>query len=162
MPLFFSLLCKRAFPRFDVSDESVGLLWQDGRAASSILVGAMFIFCNLYSTPGPAVRLLYAKRPGIGLSPSHRRYRDGGAGCALSGAWYCGRLAPWELSFNLFLIDLVLSWTMMTVKMGKNFTFSCRFMKVCDFETERELLKMPMFAEWKKEIKKRKVLTASW
>ncbi|KAM7324642.1 hypothetical protein ACRRTK_016947 [Alexandromys fortis] len=45
----------------------------DGRAASSILVGAMFIFCNLYSTPGPAVRLLYAKRPGIGLSPSHRR-----------------------------------------------------------------------------------------
>uniref|UniRef100_A0A4W2GL24 Auxilin n=1 Tax=Bos indicus x Bos taurus TaxID=30522 RepID=A0A4W2GL24_BOBOX len=46
----------------------------DGRAASSILVGAMFIFCNLYSTPGPAVRLLYAKRPGIGLSPSHRRY----------------------------------------------------------------------------------------
>ncbi|KAG3283332.1 DnaJ heat shock protein family (Hsp40) member C6 [Ictidomys tridecemlineatus] len=46
----------------------------DGRAASSILVGAMFIFCNLYSTPGPAIRLLYAKRPGIGLSPSHRRY----------------------------------------------------------------------------------------
>nr|KAF6443507.1 DnaJ heat shock protein family (Hsp40) member C6 [Molossus molossus] len=46
----------------------------DGRAASSILVGAMFIFCNLYSTPGPAVRLLYAKRPEIGLSPSHRRY----------------------------------------------------------------------------------------
>ncbi|XP_010603535.1 putative tyrosine-protein phosphatase auxilin [Fukomys damarensis] len=46
----------------------------DGRAASSILAGAMFIFCNLYSTPGPAIRLLYAKRPGIGLSPSHRRY----------------------------------------------------------------------------------------
>ncbi|XP_004841572.2 putative tyrosine-protein phosphatase auxilin isoform X3 [Heterocephalus glaber] len=46
----------------------------DGRAASSILVGAMFIFCNLYCTPGPAIRLLYAKRPGIGLSPSHRRY----------------------------------------------------------------------------------------
>ncbi|ELW66817.1 Putative tyrosine-protein phosphatase auxilin [Tupaia chinensis] len=46
----------------------------DGRAASSILVGAMFIFCNLYSAPGPAIRLLYAKRPGIGLSPSHRRY----------------------------------------------------------------------------------------
>nr|XP_045004927.1 putative tyrosine-protein phosphatase auxilin isoform X2 [Jaculus jaculus] len=46
----------------------------DGRASSSILVGAMFIFCNLYSAPGPAVRLLYAKRPGIGLSPSHRRY----------------------------------------------------------------------------------------
>ncbi|MBZ3891898.1 Cyclin-G-associated kinase [Sciurus carolinensis] len=46
----------------------------DGRAASSILVGAMFIFCNLYSSPGPAIRLLYAKRPGIGLSPSHRRY----------------------------------------------------------------------------------------
>lgn len=46
---------------------------QDGRAASSILIGAMFIFCNLYSSPGPAIQLLYAKRPGIGLSPSHRR-----------------------------------------------------------------------------------------
>lgn len=111
----------------------------------------MFIFCNLYSTPGPAVRLLYAKRPGIGLSPSHRRYRDGGVGRGLSGAWYCGRLAPWELSFNLFLIDLVLSRTMVTVRMGKNVGFSCRFMsphlKVCDFKTERKLLKMPMFTE---------------
>ncbi|EGW03479.1 Putative tyrosine-protein phosphatase auxilin [Cricetulus griseus] len=46
----------------------------------------MFIFCNLYSTPGPAVRLLYAKRPGIGLSPSHRRYSNGSAGCGLSDA----------------------------------------------------------------------------
>ncbi|KAK2107203.1 putative tyrosine-protein phosphatase auxilin [Saguinus oedipus] len=53
---------------------SHGSVKRDGRAASSILVGAMFIFCNLYSTPGPAIRLLYAKRPGIGLSPSHRRY----------------------------------------------------------------------------------------
>ncbi|XP_018418601.1 PREDICTED: putative tyrosine-protein phosphatase auxilin isoform X3 [Nanorana parkeri] len=46
----------------------------DGRAASAVLVSAMFCFCHLFSNPIPAVQLLNAKRPGIGLWPSHRRY----------------------------------------------------------------------------------------
>lgn len=47
---------------------------QDGRAASAVLVSAMFCFCHLFSHPGPAVQLLNTKRPGIVLWPSHRRY----------------------------------------------------------------------------------------
>ncbi|XP_066181442.1 auxilin [Sylvia atricapilla] len=46
----------------------------DGRAASAVLVSAMFCFCHLFSHPGPAVQLLNIKRPGIVLWPSHRRY----------------------------------------------------------------------------------------
>ncbi|MEE6494913.1 hypothetical protein FKM82_001898 [Ascaphus truei] len=46
----------------------------DGRAASAVLVSAMFCFCHLFSNPVPAIQLLNAKRPGIGLWPSHRRY----------------------------------------------------------------------------------------
>ncbi|CAI9534866.1 unnamed protein product [Staurois parvus] len=46
----------------------------DGRAASAVLVSAMFCFCHLFSNPIPAIQLLNAKRPGIGLWPSHRRY----------------------------------------------------------------------------------------
>uniref|UniRef100_U3KE04 Auxilin n=1 Tax=Ficedula albicollis TaxID=59894 RepID=U3KE04_FICAL len=46
----------------------------DGRAASAVLVSAMFCFCHLFSHPGPAVQLLNTKRPGIVLWPSHRRY----------------------------------------------------------------------------------------
>ncbi|XP_068095401.1 auxilin isoform X2 [Hyperolius riggenbachi] len=46
----------------------------DGRAASAVLVSAMFCFCHLFSHPVPAIQLLNAKRPGIGLWPSHRRY----------------------------------------------------------------------------------------
>uniref|UniRef100_A0A6I8NFK7 DnaJ heat shock protein family (Hsp40) member C6 n=1 Tax=Ornithorhynchus anatinus TaxID=9258 RepID=A0A6I8NFK7_ORNAN len=46
----------------------------DGCAASAVLVGAMFCFCHLFSGPAPALRLLDAKRPGIALWPSHRRY----------------------------------------------------------------------------------------
>ncbi|KAJ7417831.1 DnaJ heat shock protein family (Hsp40) member C6 [Willisornis vidua] len=46
----------------------------DGRAASAVLVSAMFCFCHLFSNPGPAVQLLNTKRPGIVLWPSHRRY----------------------------------------------------------------------------------------
>ncbi|XP_044530700.1 putative tyrosine-protein phosphatase auxilin [Gracilinanus agilis] len=44
----------------------------DGRAASAVLVSAMFCFCHLFSNPVPAIQLLNAKRPGIGLWPSHR------------------------------------------------------------------------------------------
>ncbi|KAF2978396.1 hypothetical protein EK904_005490, partial [Melospiza melodia maxima] len=47
---------------------------RDGRAASAVLVSAMFCFCHLFSHPGPAVQLLNTKRPGIVLWPSHRRY----------------------------------------------------------------------------------------
>uniref|UniRef100_A0A674HN08 Putative tyrosine-protein phosphatase auxilin n=1 Tax=Taeniopygia guttata TaxID=59729 RepID=A0A674HN08_TAEGU len=47
---------------------------RDGRAASAVLVSAMFCFCHLFSHPGPAVQLLNTKRPGIILWPSHRRY----------------------------------------------------------------------------------------
>uniref|UniRef100_A0A8C0J9E2 DnaJ heat shock protein family (Hsp40) member C6 n=1 Tax=Chelonoidis abingdonii TaxID=106734 RepID=A0A8C0J9E2_CHEAB len=46
----------------------------DGRAASAVLVSAMFCFCHLFSSPIPAIQLLNSKRPGIGLWPSHRRY----------------------------------------------------------------------------------------
>ncbi|XP_053549656.1 putative tyrosine-protein phosphatase auxilin [Bombina bombina] len=46
----------------------------DGRTASAVLVSAMFCFCHLFSNPTPAIQLLNAKRPGIGLWPSHRRY----------------------------------------------------------------------------------------
>uniref|UniRef100_A0A8B9QCC2 DnaJ heat shock protein family (Hsp40) member C6 n=1 Tax=Apteryx owenii TaxID=8824 RepID=A0A8B9QCC2_APTOW len=46
----------------------------DGRAASAVLVSAMFCFCHLFSNPGPAMQLLNLKRPGIVLWPSHRRY----------------------------------------------------------------------------------------
>ncbi|XP_069498079.1 auxilin isoform X1 [Ambystoma mexicanum] len=46
----------------------------DGRAASAVLVSAMFCFCHLFSNPVPAIQLLNSKRPGIGLWPSHRRY----------------------------------------------------------------------------------------
>uniref|UniRef100_A0A8C6YN12 Auxilin n=1 Tax=Nothoprocta perdicaria TaxID=30464 RepID=A0A8C6YN12_NOTPE len=46
----------------------------DGRAASAVLVSAMFCFCHLFSNPGPAIQLLNLKRPGIVLWPSHRRY----------------------------------------------------------------------------------------
>ncbi|KAJ7411644.1 DnaJ heat shock protein family (Hsp40) member C6 [Pitangus sulphuratus] len=46
----------------------------DGRAASAVLVSAMFCFCHLFSSPGPAMHLLNTKRPGIVLWPSHRRY----------------------------------------------------------------------------------------
>ncbi|KAM9324099.1 auxilin [Gastrophryne carolinensis] len=46
----------------------------DGRAASAVLVSAMFCFCHLFSNPIPAIQLLNSKRPGIGLGPSHRRY----------------------------------------------------------------------------------------
>ncbi|XP_018113715.1 putative tyrosine-protein phosphatase auxilin isoform X1 [Xenopus laevis] len=46
----------------------------DGRAASAVLVSAMFCFCHLFSNPISAIQLLNAKRPGIGLWPSHRRY----------------------------------------------------------------------------------------
>uniref|UniRef100_A0A452HJJ6 Auxilin n=1 Tax=Gopherus agassizii TaxID=38772 RepID=A0A452HJJ6_9SAUR len=46
----------------------------DGRAASAVLVSAMFCFCHLFSSPVPAIQLLNSKRPGIGLWPSHRRY----------------------------------------------------------------------------------------
>ncbi|XP_073449898.1 auxilin isoform X2 [Aquarana catesbeiana] len=46
----------------------------DGRAASAVLVSAMFCVCHLFSNPIPAIQLLNAKRPGIGLWPSHRRY----------------------------------------------------------------------------------------
>ncbi|POI34137.1 hypothetical protein CIB84_002111, partial [Bambusicola thoracicus] len=46
----------------------------DGRAASAVLVSAMFCFCHLFSNPGPAMQLLNTKRPGIVLWPSHRRY----------------------------------------------------------------------------------------
>ncbi|XP_019387124.1 PREDICTED: putative tyrosine-protein phosphatase auxilin isoform X3 [Crocodylus porosus] len=46
----------------------------DGRAASAVLVSAMFCFCHLFSNPVPAVQLLNSKRPGIVLWPSHRRY----------------------------------------------------------------------------------------
>ncbi|OXB66634.1 hypothetical protein ASZ78_013893 [Callipepla squamata] len=45
----------------------------DGRAASAVLVSAMFCFCHLFSNPGPAMQLLNTKRPGIVLWPSHRR-----------------------------------------------------------------------------------------
>uniref|UniRef100_A0A8B9ZKK2 Auxilin n=1 Tax=Anas platyrhynchos TaxID=8839 RepID=A0A8B9ZKK2_ANAPL len=41
----------------------------DGRAASAVLVSAMFCFCHLFSNPGPAVQLLNTKRPGIVLWP---------------------------------------------------------------------------------------------
>uniref|UniRef100_A0A3B3SY26 Auxilin n=1 Tax=Paramormyrops kingsleyae TaxID=1676925 RepID=A0A3B3SY26_9TELE len=44
------------------------------RASSGILVCAMFCFCHLFSSPGPAMQLLNAKKPGTGLWPSHRRY----------------------------------------------------------------------------------------
>uniref|UniRef100_A0A3Q3W2W9 Auxilin n=1 Tax=Mola mola TaxID=94237 RepID=A0A3Q3W2W9_MOLML len=44
----------------------------DGRAASGVLVCAMFCFCHLISNPVPAMQLLSAKRPGSGLWPSHR------------------------------------------------------------------------------------------
>ncbi|EMP32369.1 Putative tyrosine-protein phosphatase auxilin [Chelonia mydas] len=47
---------------------------RDGRAASAVLVSAMFCFCHLFSSPVPAIQLLNSKRPGIGLWPSHRRY----------------------------------------------------------------------------------------
>ncbi|XP_065410058.1 auxilin isoform X10 [Chrysemys picta bellii] len=47
---------------------------RDGRAASAVLVSAMFCFCHLFSSPIPAIQLLNSKRPGIGLWPSHRRY----------------------------------------------------------------------------------------
>ncbi|KAM4721202.1 auxilin isoform 2-T2 [Rhinophrynus dorsalis] len=46
----------------------------DGRAASAVLVSAMFCFCHLFSNPVSAIQLLNTKRPGIGLWPSHRRY----------------------------------------------------------------------------------------
>ncbi|KAM8931152.1 auxilin isoform 2-T2 [Pelodytes ibericus] len=46
----------------------------DGRAASAVLVSAMFCFCHLFSNPVSAIQLLNSKRPGIGLWPSHRRY----------------------------------------------------------------------------------------
>ncbi|XP_075792287.1 auxilin isoform X2 [Pelodiscus sinensis] len=46
----------------------------DGRAASAVLVSAMFCFCHLFSSPNAAIQLLNSKRPGIGLWPSHRRY----------------------------------------------------------------------------------------
>ncbi|XP_056388811.1 putative tyrosine-protein phosphatase auxilin isoform X2 [Hyla sarda] len=46
----------------------------DGRAASAVLVSAMFCFCHLFNNPVPAIQLLNSKRPGIGLWPSHRRY----------------------------------------------------------------------------------------
>ncbi|XP_018116244.1 putative tyrosine-protein phosphatase auxilin isoform X2 [Xenopus laevis] len=46
----------------------------DGRAASAVLVSAMFCFCHLFSNPISAIQLLNAKRPGIGLWPSHSRY----------------------------------------------------------------------------------------
>ncbi|XP_073400796.1 auxilin isoform X1 [Dendrobates tinctorius] len=46
----------------------------DGRAASAVLVSAMFCFCHLFTNPVSAIQLLNAKRPGIGLWPSHRRY----------------------------------------------------------------------------------------
>uniref|UniRef100_A0AAY5K8N7 Auxilin n=1 Tax=Esox lucius TaxID=8010 RepID=A0AAY5K8N7_ESOLU len=46
----------------------------DGRAASGVLVCAMFCFCHLFTDPVPAMQLLSAKRPGSGLWPSHRRY----------------------------------------------------------------------------------------
>uniref|UniRef100_A0A8D0H6S7 Auxilin n=1 Tax=Sphenodon punctatus TaxID=8508 RepID=A0A8D0H6S7_SPHPU len=46
----------------------------DGRAASAVLVSAMFCFCHLFSNPVPAVQLLNSKRPGIVLWPSHKRY----------------------------------------------------------------------------------------
>ncbi|XP_075688890.1 auxilin isoform X2 [Rhinoderma darwinii] len=46
----------------------------DGRAASAVLVSAMFCFCHLFNNPVSAIQLLNAKRPGIGLWPSHRRY----------------------------------------------------------------------------------------
>lgn len=47
---------------------------QDGRAASAVLVSAMFCFCHLFNNPVSAIQLLNAKRPGIGLWPSHRRW----------------------------------------------------------------------------------------
>ncbi|XP_066548139.1 auxilin isoform X2 [Amia ocellicauda] len=46
----------------------------DGRAASGVLVCAMFCFCHLFNHPVPAMQLLHSKRPGSGLWPSHRRY----------------------------------------------------------------------------------------
>ncbi|KAG9469810.1 hypothetical protein GDO78_019611 [Eleutherodactylus coqui] len=46
----------------------------DGRAASAVLVSAMFCFSHLFTNPVSAIQLLNAKRPGIGLWPSHRRY----------------------------------------------------------------------------------------
>ncbi|XP_040264145.1 putative tyrosine-protein phosphatase auxilin isoform X1 [Bufo bufo] len=46
----------------------------DGRAASAVLVSAMFCFCHLFTNPVSAIQLLNVKRPGIGLWPSHRRY----------------------------------------------------------------------------------------
>ncbi|CAH2310934.1 tyrosine- phosphatase auxilin isoform X1 [Pelobates cultripes] len=46
----------------------------DGRTASAVLVSAVFCFCHLFSNPISAIQLLNAKRPGIGLWPSHRRY----------------------------------------------------------------------------------------
>lgn len=61
----------------DISDTVFSLCpfpCQDGRAASAVLVSAMFCFCHLFSHPGPAVQLLNTKRPGIVLWPSHRRY----------------------------------------------------------------------------------------
>ncbi|KAG5847448.1 hypothetical protein ANANG_G00126170 [Anguilla anguilla] len=47
---------------------------QDGRAPAGVLVCAMFCFCHLFCNPVPAIQLLSAKRPGLGLWPSHRRY----------------------------------------------------------------------------------------
>nr|XP_015211076.1 PREDICTED: putative tyrosine-protein phosphatase auxilin isoform X3 [Lepisosteus oculatus] len=47
---------------------------KDGRAASGVLVCAMFCFCHLFNHPVPAIQLLNSKRPGSGLWPSHKRY----------------------------------------------------------------------------------------
>ncbi|KAL4635023.1 putative tyrosine-protein phosphatase auxilin isoform X1 [Arapaima gigas] len=46
----------------------------DGRGPSGVLICSMFCFCHLFSNPVPALQLLSAKKPGLGLWPSHRRY----------------------------------------------------------------------------------------
>nr|XP_033772683.1 putative tyrosine-protein phosphatase auxilin isoform X2 [Geotrypetes seraphini] len=68
-------VCKNMYNWLQQNPKNVCVIHcMDGRAASAVLVSAMFCFCHLFSNPVPAIQLLNSKRPGIGLWPSHRRY----------------------------------------------------------------------------------------
>ncbi|XP_030062463.1 auxilin [Microcaecilia unicolor] len=68
-------VCKNMYNWLQQNPKNVCIIHcMDGRAASAVLVSAMFCFCHLFSNPVPAIQLLNSKRPGIGLWPSHRRY----------------------------------------------------------------------------------------
>uniref|UniRef100_A0A8C2H6M9 Auxilin n=1 Tax=Cyprinus carpio TaxID=7962 RepID=A0A8C2H6M9_CYPCA len=64
---------------YSITQNVIFILWlcvffQDGRAASAVVVCAFLCFCRLFSTAEGAVYMFSMKRCPPGISPSHKRY----------------------------------------------------------------------------------------